>query len=320
LDLVWGSASIGIVPFFADDNNIADILKIVKKHGARVDTAQAYGNSEAKLGEFKAGTELGLSIDTKWALGFKLGEGPGTREGMLQSAKESIERLAVPQVDIFYIHAYDSTFPLEPMLAGVNDAYNVGLFKRFGLSNYPADVVRKVYNVCKANGYVLPSVFQGNYSAVARRVEDELFPVLRELRISFYAYSPIAGGFLTKTRATIEAGGTRFDKDRIHGIYHKMFNQESFLSILDEWNAIAKREGVSPVELAYRWVSFNSALSPKFGDGVVFGAQSLEQLEGTLKFCTAGPLSPEAAKDIDEIWLKVKPDAMLDNFEALNSK
>ena len=320
VNLVWGAAVIAM-PYWAEGTHIHDAFHLLKEYGAGIDTAQVYQGSEARLGEVKAATQYGLSIDTKWSVGFKFGEGPGTsRAGMLAAAKESLARLAMQQVDIFYIHAYDHTVPLEDMVAGVNDAYEAGLFRRFGLSNFPADVVRRVHDICKANGYVLPTVFQGNYSAVARRQEDELFPVLRELGIAFYAYSPIAGGFLTKTRAKIEAGGTRFDADQIMGIYHKLYNRDSFLDILDEWHVIAQREGVSPAELAYRWIAFNSALDPKHGDGVVFGAQSVEQLEGTLKFLTGGPLSPEAVRDIDGIWQKVKHDAWLDNLEAFHAR
>ncbi|KAI8246917.1 hypothetical protein K4K57_006205 [Colletotrichum sp. SAR 10_99] len=127
---------------------------------------------------------------------------------MLSSARQSIETLAIPQVDVFYLHAPVLNTPLEETLAGINDAYKAGLFRRLGLSNYPPTEVQRLYDVAKDNGFVLPTVYQGNYSAVARKPEADLFPVLRKLGISFVAYSPIAGGFLTKTREQIESGGT----------------------------------------------------------------------------------------------------------------
>ena len=61
----------------------------------------------------------------------------------------------------------------------------LGAFKRFGLSNFPIELVRKVHEHCRSEGYVLPTVYQGNYSAVARKQETILFPGLRELGISF---------------------------------------------------------------------------------------------------------------------------------------
>jgi aflatoxin B1 aldehyde reductase len=300
-------------------DNITKGLKLLKSYSATIDTAQAYPGNEARMGELRIGTDFGITLNTKWRLGFVTGEGPGTREAMFESAKASLEKLQVPQVDIFYIHGYDETWPLEPQLAGMDDAYKAGYFKRFGLSNWPADAVKKAYDICKKNNYPLPTVFQGNYNAISRRVEDELFPTLRELGIAFNAYSPIAGGFLTKTREQIAKGGTRFDKDQIRGIYHTMYNRETFLDVLDDWHAIAKREGLSFSDLAYRWICLHSKLDAKYGDGVVFGAKGIQQLEQTLEACTAqAPLSSEAVRDIDDIWQKVKEDAFLDNLEALH--
>ena len=64
-------------------------------------------------------------------------------------------------VDVFYIHAPDADTPIEQTLEGVNEVYKMGFFKRFGLSNYKAEDVEKVYNHCKEKGYPLPSVYQG---------------------------------------------------------------------------------------------------------------------------------------------------------------
>ena len=101
--------------------------------------------------------------------------------------------------------------------------YKSGAFERFGLSNYPASEVQKVYDICEANGYVKPTAYQGNYSPVARKQETILFPTLRKLGISFYAYSPLAGGFLTKTKEDIEAGAGRFNKEALGGMYAEMY-------------------------------------------------------------------------------------------------
>ena len=79
------------------------------------------------------------------------------------------------------------------------------------MSNYKVEDVQKVYDICKEKGYPLPEVYQGNYSAVARKQEEVLFPTLRKLGISFYAYSPIAGGFLVKTKQQVLDGAGRFD-------------------------------------------------------------------------------------------------------------
>ena len=73
------------------------------------------------------------------------------------------------QVDIFYMHAPNDSVPLSSTLAGVNEAYMKGYFSRLGLSNYRVEDVEVVYNQCYENGYVLPTVYQGNYPAAADR-------------------------------------------------------------------------------------------------------------------------------------------------------
>lgn len=96
----------------------------------------------------------------------------------------------------------------------------------------------------------------------------------------------------------------------------KLYGQESYLSILDDWGKIAEQEGVSRTELAYRWVNYHSALKPEFGDGIIFGASSFSQLEGTIQSLKEGPLSERAAKQVDDMWDRVKDDAVLDYVQA----
>lgn len=97
------------------------------------------------------------------------------------------------QVDIYYLHAPDHSIPFEETLDGINKLYQQGSFKRFGLSNFHAEDVHKVYDICEKNGWVKPTAYQGNYNAVARKQETVLFPTLRKLGMCFYAYSPLAG-------------------------------------------------------------------------------------------------------------------------------
>lgn len=315
-----GTANFGYPDNFwgQSDDNLVQAFALMKSHGSnKLDTAKAYQGSELKLGALKAGTEHGLDLDTKWLAGYDFAEGANTREYMVAKAKESLEALCVSQVDVFYLHSPVHNTRIEETLAGVNDAHKAGMFRRFGLSNYPPPDVQEVYGICKAKGFILPTVYQGNYSAVARKQEEDLLPLLRTLGISFYAYSPIAGGFLTKTRQQIEAGGTRFSPDQMYGIYHKLYVKAAYLAGLEQWEKIANEEGISKVEMAYRWVVYNSALKPEYGDGIVIGSSSLQQLEQTLLSCDKGPLSEKATIGIQKIWDSVQHEAGVDNFQAV---
>jgi aflatoxin B1 aldehyde reductase len=200
-------------------------------------------------------------------------------------------------------------------MAAANELYKQGAFKRLGVSNFTAEQVEEVYNIAKENGYPLPTVYQGNYSAVARVSESLLFPTLRKLGISFYAYSPIAGGFLAKTREQVEDGHGRFDQSTMLGqLYGSLYKRSSLLDALDLWNKISDDSGVSKAELAYRWVAFHSVLSSDNGDGIIFGAHKLNQLTQTIGYLRAGPLPAEIVKRIEGLWDGIKHEAPKDNF------
>ena len=154
--------------------------------------------------------------------------------------------------------------------------------------------MRRVYVYAASKGYVLPTVFQGNYNPVARHYETALLPLLRELNIAFYAYSPLAGGFLVKDAQTLNTGGGqgRWDPNQPIGkVYNEMYNKPSLLEALSEWEAIANEARVSKAALAYRWVMYDSKLNAEHGDGMIvriFGAhisysESTRSLESSLQ-------------------------------------
>jgi aflatoxin B1 aldehyde reductase len=222
------------------------------------------------------------------------------------------------QVDVYYIHCPDPSLDLADMLKGINNAYKAGYFKRFGLSNFKADDVEHIYALCKEKGYPLPTVYQGNYSPVARRQETELFPTLRKLNIAFYAYSPIAGGLLTKTKEQIIEGSKdagRFGKGHWLGsLYADLYNKPSYHNALDLWGVAAQAAGCKKAELAYRWVACDSPLEPKYGDAVIFGASKLSQVKETLAWLKKGSVGEKAKAEIDGIWKMIENDAPLDNY------
>lgn len=87
-----------------------------------------------------------------------------------------------------YLHQPDRTVPFAETYSAMNEAYRAGKFEHFGLSNFSADEVEEAVTMCKEKGWVVPTVYQGLYNAVARNGEDKLFPVLRKHGIKFYSY------------------------------------------------------------------------------------------------------------------------------------
>lgn len=122
---------------------------------------------------------------------------------------------------------------------------------------------------------------------------------------------------MTKTKQDILDGKGRFDKSTPLGqMYSGLYARESMLDALAEWESIAQEEGIPKAELAYRWVTYNSPLSEKYGDGIIVGASSLDQLKQTLASCNKGPLSDKACQRIDAVWKKIEHEAPLDNYHS----
>ena len=177
--------------------------------------------------------------------------------------------------------------------------------------------MQKIYDLCSSKGYVLPTVYQGNYNPVARTIESDLFPVLRKLKICFYVYSPLAGGFLVKSAESLKAGITegRWKKGNMSGdLYHSLYYKPKMLEALEKWEAAASEAGTTKAALAYRWVMYNSAIKGELHDGLIIGASSVQQLEQTLGSLKEGPVPEKALKQIEEIWELVKDEAPVDNY------
>ncbi|KAJ7711867.1 NADP-dependent oxidoreductase domain-containing protein [Mycena olivaceomarginata] len=183
---VFGGTPIGpgLSLAFVDEDSIEKAYKLLEEGGCdTVDTARLYGSSEEWIG--KTGGGKRFTIDSKTPGGFA--PGTSTSETIPQLAKETVERLGVKSVDVYYIHAPDPSVGPEDHQRRVAD-------------------VKQVYDICADKGYPLPTVYQGNYSAVTRRMETELVPTLHKLGIASYVYSPFAGGLLTKTVERLREG------------------------------------------------------------------------------------------------------------------
>lgn len=291
------------------------LLNILEEEGVqKIDTARIYGKSEEILGELGAASRF--IIDTKAPGGWT----PGSLKPdvLIANAKESLERLKTKQVDIYYIHAADVTVPVADQLKAINELYQSGMFKRFGLSNYTVPQLKETYEHCKANGYVLPTVYQGAYNPIARHIETDLLPLLRSYNMVFYAYSPVAGGFLTKTKDEIlnSSGAGRFNSSHNNSkMWTGLYVKPTLLAALEKWGTIAEDEGCSKADLANRWVAYSPALSAELGDAIIMGPNAAERMRASIKAIKSGPPSESAMKKIDEIWESVKGEAPVDNFD-----
>ncbi|KAG0066061.1 hypothetical protein BGZ92_005408 [Podila epicladia] len=234
----------------------------------------------------------------------------GQVEGQPLSRFEvSTKALKVGKVKIFYLHAPDFFTPFEVTLKAVDDLYKEGLFEEFGLSNFAAWQVALVHQICKFKGYIAPTVYQGWFNPLQRQVERELFPCLRELGIKFYAYNPIAGGFLTGEYSIDSQvkDGSRFDTKTVLGSYYReQYWTPLYFDAVKELKAAAATHDIQLLDASIRWMNHHSGLGPN--DGLIFGANdSTEDLRQNLVSAqTGGPLPKDLVMAFDAAWDKVK--------------
>ncbi|XP_003413177.2 aflatoxin B1 aldehyde reductase member 4 [Loxodonta africana] len=288
------------------------VRAFLERGHTEVDTAFAYGDgqSESILGGL--GLRLGASgckvkIATKANPFFGKSLKPDSLRSQLET---SLKRLQCTQVDLFYLHLPDHSTPVEETLRACHQLHQEGKFVELGLSNYAAWEVAEICTLCKAHGWILPTVYQGMYNATTRQVETELFPCLRHFGLRFYAYNPLAGGLLTgkykyEDKDEKQPVG-RFFGNKWAEVYRDRFWKENhFKAIALVEKALQAAYGLSAPSMtsaALRWMYHHSQLQGARGDAVILGMSSLEQLQQNLAATVEGPLEPAVVDAFDQAW------------------
>ncbi|KAI0849667.1 putative aldo/keto reductase [Daldinia vernicosa] len=284
------------------DKSIQALLDAFYNRGYRdIDTGRNYPGSEERLG--RAGAASRFIIHTKVKDGL-----PGSHEPakIEQSIKLSLEELKTPSVETMYLHVPDRQTSIEDAAKAINEGVKQGKYKRFGLSNYTEDEVQKFIDVAEEKGYAKPDLYQGHYNALVRGGEKTLFPLLRKHNISFFAYSPAAGGIFTGNAGKSTTSSRWKDDNQIGRLYSAVYGQPPVQASVDVVRAAAEKYGISGHAAALRWTTFHSILDGKYGDGVVFGVSNLDQLKKTLGALEDGPLPAELADAIGAVYATVE--------------
>ncbi|KAF7304693.1 Aldo-ket-red domain-containing protein [Mycena kentingensis (nom. inval.)] len=293
-----------------DIKDVEAILDCFLSYGHKeVDTARTYagGTSEEYLGriDWKA---KGLLIETKLSPRNDISHTP---EGLRKHLKLSLAALNAESIEMWYLHAPDRSVPYEVTFKAVDDLYKEGLFNRFGISNYAAWEVAEIVGICKANGYIQPTAYQGIYNAIHRNVEPELFPCLRKFGIAFYEFNPLAGGFFTNRYSSVNDtpdAGSRFDPYKPQGQhYRNRYWNEHYFEALDAIRTAAEQHNLTMSEVALRWISHHSMMKREYGDSVLIGASNLEHIKQNLIDLEKGPLPDDLLTTIDDAWKIAAP-------------
>ncbi|KAI1851807.1 hypothetical protein JX265_013164 [Neoarthrinium moseri] len=311
INLIGDKSKDGMVRYDTPEE-VNHLLKAFRKRGynhldsARLYAAHAIGTSEPRLGAAKAGGTF--TIDTKVN---SSREGGHSKANILSEINDSLEALRMPQVNILYLHLPDRKTDIKETCEGLDQAYREGKFKMWGICNISASEVQKFMDVCEENGFVKPSVYQGQYNAIVRGAEKDLFPLLRKYDMPFYAYSPAAAGFFAGNHKDGREG-SRFDqKLLLGGLYRNFYLKPSIMAATEKALLSASKHGISGHAAALRWVAHHSALKPEHGDSIVFAASSLAQLNDNIDFFEAGPLPADVVEALEAIYGAIGEDEVL---------
>ncbi|MBD5606328.1 MAG: aldo/keto reductase [Candidatus Eremiobacteraeota bacterium] len=179
-----------------DAESIATIHRALELGVTLLDTAEVYGpyTNERLVGKALAGRRDGVVVATKF--GFRLRPNEprgvdGTPENVKRVADESLQRLGIDIIDLYYQHRRDPNVPIEETVGAMKELVEAGKVRYLGLSEVGPETLRRAHATHPI------SALQSEYSLWERGVETDVFPVLRELGIGFVPYSPLGRGFLT---------------------------------------------------------------------------------------------------------------------------
>lgn len=302
--LVFGTMTIGEQLFEKEAEEI--IASCIKNGIDELDTAYVY--NEGKCEEI-----LGKALSTLDYPDIKISTKVNPRisgkldyDAAIIQLNESLERMGVESVDTFYLHFPDKNTPVESVLKACDELHKQGKFKELGLSNFPAWLVTHVYHICKENGYVLPTVYEGLYNPLSRRAEEELIDALRNFNMRFYAYNPLAGGLLTNKYTSFEEEPKK-GRFTFRPNYQNRYWKKSFFDGAELIKSVCEKEGISIIEASYRWMAYHSALQKN--DAIIVGASRVAQLEENISALEKGPLSDEMLEAFDNAWKITRADA-----------
>src|SRR6202789_3792665 len=297
--------SLGLWHNFGDDRTIDTQRAILRRAFDRGVThfdlannyGPPYGSAETNFGRIRredfSHLRDELIISTK--AGWDMWPGPygdlGSRKYLLSSLDQSLNRMGLEYVDIFYHHHFDPTTPLEESMGALDHAVRQGKALYVGISSYSDERTKEAVAILRSLGTPL-LIHQPSYSLFNRWIEDKLLDVLEEEGVGCIAFSPLAQGLLTDRYLNGVPEGSRATKG--DSLEMSMLNEQN-LAHVRALNDIAKDRGQSLAQLALAWVLRDPRVT-----SALIGASSVEQLDENLDALNNLDFSAEELTEIDQ--------------------
>ncbi len=239
-----------------------------------------------------------LIISTK--AGYNMWQGPygdwGSRKYLLASLDQSLKRMGVNYVDIFYSHRPDPNTPLEETMGALSAAVQQGKALYVGISNYPADQAAKAIELLKASGTPC-LIHQPKYSMFVRWVEEGLLDVLQKNGVGCIAFSPLAQGLLTNKYLNGIPADSRAGKE--HGALQSSAITPDILNQISQLQILATTRNQSLAQMAIAWLLKDRRVS-----SVLIGASSVAQLKDNIAALENLHFSAEELLHIEQILIE----------------
>ena len=239
-----------------------------------------YGSAEETLGRLMrddfAPYRDELFISTK--AGYDMWPGPygnwGSRKYLMASLDQSLRRMNIDYVDLFFSHRFDPSTPIEETLQAMVDIVRQGKALYLGISRWPLEPLRKAIDYLAAHDTPL-LIFQDKLNMLNRAPEENgTLELCRDRGVGFISFSPLAQGLLTNRYLNGIAPDSRMAKEKF--LRHEMLTPE-LLAQLKAWNAEAEAEGMTLAKKALRWILDYQGVT-----SVIVGASSVEQLKDNI--------------------------------------
>lgn len=259
--------------------------RFVEAGGNFFDTSNIYnaGQSETMLGNWlkQRGRRSQLVIATK--VFFPAGDGPNdtglSRKHILEQVEASLRRLQTDYLDLYQMHCWDASTPLEETLRALDDLVRAGKVRYIGASNYTPSQLMRAIMLSEMNRWARFDCLQPEYSLLIRSPEWELLPLCREEGIGFIAWSPLAGGWLSGKyrRDQPPPPDSRVGRaDRWDDLPEQRESERTW-RIVDALWEVSESSGKTPAQVALNWVLHQPGVTAP-----IFGARTIDQLEQNL--------------------------------------
>ena len=250
----------------------------IEKGGNFIDTANGYtkGHSEAIIGDHLAHDRKKrdrVVIATKFVTNMYLGDpngGGANRKAIVAQCEESLRRLRTDYIDLYWMHAWDKTTPIEETMRALDTLVEAGKVRYLGFSDTPAWKVSQAQTLAALRAWSPLVALQIEYSLLQRTVEGELVPMAQELGLGITPWGPLRGGALSGKYKRADKG----KHEAARGARVTNYLDDRTFDIIDVLEGIAKTNSTTVPRVALAWVQSRPGVA-----STIIGARTMEQLD-----------------------------------------